>query len=303
MKAIKYKLGKVSITVDKNPWDIEKAYDKLTIVHDIGTDTVYLSRKPVPRGASLADKEYWMKLGINGSTSSIVIAQAFGDRENIGISQKVLTAAKQAIEESIAVLVGRVDNTYTKEEVYNKEETYSQNQLNNMITTIDSEIIIVDELPEVGTPHDVYRVIGTTSYSEWSWDGEQWQKLAETETGVDEVPTENSNNFVKSGGVFGAVDAITDKYIPTSNTVVSIYPNHLYDFGEVNSLTITFNPGTSGRLNEYKFRFRCPSMVDTLLNLPANITWMPEKLEPKAGYTYEVSIVDNLGIYGEWEAN
>lgn len=62
MKLIKQFLGKVSVTVDKNDWSINKAYDRLTIVgtSDANDYTVtYISRKPVPKGTALSNTEYW----------------------------------------------------------------------------------------------------------------------------------------------------------------------------------------------------------------------------------------------------
>ena len=55
------KLGKVSITV-------EKEYNKLVIVENQKTNTTYISRKPVPVGVDITDREYWTPIW--GSSSS-----------------------------------------------------------------------------------------------------------------------------------------------------------------------------------------------------------------------------------------
>lgn len=54
------KLGKVSITVEKGYWDINKDYDKLTVVEKEGIFGTFISRKPVPAGTVLTDREYWI---------------------------------------------------------------------------------------------------------------------------------------------------------------------------------------------------------------------------------------------------
>lgn len=54
------KLGKVSITVEEGYWDINKDYDKLTVVEKEGTFGTFISRKPVPAGTVLTDREYWI---------------------------------------------------------------------------------------------------------------------------------------------------------------------------------------------------------------------------------------------------
>jgi hypothetical protein len=51
------------------------------------------------------------------------------------------------------------------------------------------------------------------------------------------------------------------------------------------------------------FQFTCPSSAATTLTLPVTIRWAnDDELEPEAGYTYQVSIVDNLAVYAGWEA-
>lgn len=54
------KLGKVAVTVEKDYWDINKDYDKLTIVYVEKEYATYISRKPVPAGTVLTDKNYWI---------------------------------------------------------------------------------------------------------------------------------------------------------------------------------------------------------------------------------------------------
>lgn len=53
-------LGKVSITVEEDYWDINKDYDKLTVVEKEGIFGTFISRKPVPAGTVLTDREYWI---------------------------------------------------------------------------------------------------------------------------------------------------------------------------------------------------------------------------------------------------
>lgn len=53
-------LGKVAITVDNNYWDINKDYDKLVIVEVKDKFSTYLSRKPVPSGTEITNREYWI---------------------------------------------------------------------------------------------------------------------------------------------------------------------------------------------------------------------------------------------------
>ena len=60
MKTNKVNLGKVSVTIAKEPWDINKDYDRLTIVEVENAYCTYISRKPVPSGTAIENTEYWM---------------------------------------------------------------------------------------------------------------------------------------------------------------------------------------------------------------------------------------------------
>ena len=60
MKTFKQNLGKVSITIDKNPWDDSKCYDRLVVVRPEGEFKTYISRKPVPEGVALSNIDYWL---------------------------------------------------------------------------------------------------------------------------------------------------------------------------------------------------------------------------------------------------
>lgn len=60
MEVIKENLGKVAITVEKDYWTNTKAYDRLVIVELKGALRTFISRKPVPAGASIYDREYWI---------------------------------------------------------------------------------------------------------------------------------------------------------------------------------------------------------------------------------------------------
>lgn len=60
MESIIKKLGKTSVTVEKDYHNSKKEYNKLTIVEEKGTFKTYLSRKPVPVGIALTNREYWI---------------------------------------------------------------------------------------------------------------------------------------------------------------------------------------------------------------------------------------------------
>lgn len=60
MQLVIDKLGKVAVTVEESYWNIDKDYDKLTIVEKEGIFGTYISRKPVPAGTELTNRLYWI---------------------------------------------------------------------------------------------------------------------------------------------------------------------------------------------------------------------------------------------------
>ena len=86
MESIIKKLGKTSITVEKDYHSSKKEYNKLTIVEEQGAFKTYLSRKPVPVGIELTNREYWIPF--SGVLESIVFdyikfKQEYGSGERL----------------------------------------------------------------------------------------------------------------------------------------------------------------------------------------------------------------------------
>lgn len=79
------RLGKVSITVEKDYWDGTKCYDKLVIVEK-ENECAFLSRKPVPAGTPITDREYWIKIGFNTSGGGINVTTTFNP-SNVNINE------------------------------------------------------------------------------------------------------------------------------------------------------------------------------------------------------------------------
>lgn len=84
----------------------------------------------------------------------------------------------------------------------------------------------------------------------------------------------------------------------TSNAA-EIQPNVLNIWGEVAELTITLaTPTDESIVNEYMIQFTSGDIA-TQLTLPDTITWMSEPtINPNA--TYQISIINNLAVIGEF---
>ena len=107
MKSQIEKLGKVSITVEQDYWNINNSYDKLVVVERESTHTCYLSRKPVHPGVSIDNREYWVKFS-KYPDIPYEIVQELGDSYELAVSQRTITANFASLQEQINQIV---DNT------------------------------------------------------------------------------------------------------------------------------------------------------------------------------------------------
>lgn len=95
----------------------------------------------------------------------------------------------------------------------------------------------------------------------------------------------------------------TDVAIISESTEVkaSILPNELNKWGKIKSLTInSFQGAQEGHVNEYMLEFTV-SGDNFTLTLPEGVRWASEPTW-EDGYTYQVSIVNNLAVFAGWEA-
>ena len=80
----------------------------------------------------------------------------------------------------------------------------------------------------------------------------------------------------------------------------SILPNELNKWGKIKSLTInSFQGAQEGYVNEYMLEFTV-SGDNFTLTLPEGVRWAEEPTWEN-GYTYQVSIVNNLAVFAGWE--
>lgn len=75
----------------------------------------------------------------------------------------------------------------------------------------------------------------------------------------------------------------------------TLEPNTNYSFGESATLTLEFAEGDAAKVNEYTFTF-ISGETPTVLTLPSSVQWANE-LTVEANKRYEISIVDNIGLW------
>ena len=149
---------------------------------------------------------------------------------------------------------------------YLKSETYTKEEVNGMITTPEQGFVSVsansettaatDVLPATGEADTIYRVANwdgsqydTSVYSEYSWNTSTntYIKLSTKQVGIDDEPTEGSNNLVKSGGVLESINNIgKEALIPALMEPTNTENGYLKDDGSVvesafNDVVKTYN--------------------------------------------------------------
>lgn len=89
--------------------------------------------------------------------------------------------------------------------------------------------------------------------------------------------------------VTGSVDA---------DNAVTLDPNKFYVFGEEAEIDVSFAAVTEGQVNEYHFSF-VSGTTPTVLSLPVDVV-MPDSFSVEADKTYEVSVINNKGVFASW---
>ena len=82
------------------------------------------------------------------------------------------------------------------------------------------------------------------------------------------------------------------------SNAVTLDPNKFYVFGEEAEIDVSFAAGTEGQVNEYHFSFESGS-TPTVLSLPVDVV-MPDSSSVEASKTYEISVINNKGLFVSW---
>ena len=101
---------------------------------------------------------------------------------------------------------------------------------------------------------------------------------------------------IEGGGGSAEISIITHT---SSETTVTINPGEYHVWPEMSALTISLGtPSDPTILNEYMFEFESGSTATNLL-LPSSVVWdeLIGDLTPKASKIYQVSIVNNIGVW------
>lgn len=144
-----------------------------------------------------------------------------GDSINSRISDAVAkeTTRAQNIESTLQI---NIDTEIVRAQTAEKQLITLYNNLQQ------SQPIPVTELPAIGEEGKIYRLTGSTSYSDYMWNNSQFIKMATYNNAIDNEPIIESENLVNSGGVFTAIEAEKNRAKAAEQAIifdVSVYNN------------------------------------------------------------------------------
>lgn len=117
-------LGKVSVTVEKDYHNINKCYDKLTIVEEENEFRTYISRKPVPNGIELTNRNYWIPfsslerqivIDYNKFKNDVLFASAFHEKLDPTLPEGV-AIIKQLFDKDNNLIIPKVSEEAVSDE-------------------------------------------------------------------------------------------------------------------------------------------------------------------------------------------
>ena len=219
---------------------------------------------------------------IDSHTANTVVHVTQADKNNWNSKQ---AAGDYATNTKVNQVDTKVDNVNLRVTNLSADTRDNINDLNGAITNIGSRVTSVE--------NNV-----TNNYLSTS------QATATYLTKADAANTyQTKNNYVTNVQLSEQLNDYVRKNDPQvinqTETTVEIQPNVLNVWGEVASLTITFAEGAANQYNEYMIQFESGSAATTL-TLPNTVEWLTDAAI-EANTTYQISIVNNLGIMEGWQ--
>lgn len=122
---------------------------------------------------------------------------------------------------------------------------------------------------------------------------------------IDSALSSTSTNPVQNKVVTGAIDELKTKVVSQTASEVTIQPNVMNVWGDVTSLKITKGTEISGIVNNFMIRFTIAGEGTPDIQFDwgkEKIQWYGgNEIEFINGNTYEISIVNNIALWAEFE--
>lgn len=215
---------------------------------------------------------------IDNHAANTVIHVTQADKDNWNSKQEsgdyATNTDLQQVSEAINNTNYRLNNYYTKEQTDSKINVAIENvngNIERVETKLDNNFVTKNELQS------------------------------------DFITKETASNTYQTKGEYTTVNYVNNNFqrktepviIEQTETTVEIQPNVLNVWGEVEELEISFAEADPTKYNEYMIQFYSGAIATTL-TLPSSVQWL---IEPSINSytTYQISIVNNLGIMEGWK--
>lgn len=264
------------------------------------SDEIYIGTE-----APTGDEVVWIDTDENPTYSELAVTEAPKDGKQYarqdGAWSEVSGGSTQYLD--LSMFTGETGGTLSEEDYQKVVKAYEDRVITGfkegvytsiLIMNIDGSYQITVQVPNAGAKRIYLSMIIIVINSDKTYTQEVYPLIFDQSGSGTKALTDNgqyaefaSPTKMEDGGT----GAITKE----------LQPNTFYKFGECSSLTITLAAEKPGILNEYMFEFSCsPSIATTFNNIPGVVWQNGEPLVPEAGYKYQVSIVNNMGVYGKF---
>lgn len=219
---------------------------------------------------------------IDSHTANTTVHVTQADKNNWNSKQ---AAGDYATNTKVNQVDAKVDNVNLRVTNLSADTRDNINDLNGAITNIGSRVTSVENTVN----NDCLSIYeATATYLTKSDAANTYQTKNNYVTNVQ--LSEQLNDYVRKND---------PQVIEQTETTVEIQPNVLNVWGTVASLTITLAEADPTKYNEYMIQFESGASPTTL-TLPNTVSWLTDAAI-EANTTYQISIVNNLGIMEGWE--
>lgn len=219
---------------------------------------------------------------IDSHTANTVVHVTQADKNNWNSKQ---TAGDYATNTKVNQVDAKVDNVNLRVTNLSADTRDNINDLNGAITNIGSRVTSVENTVN----NDCLSTAqAAATYLTKADAANTYQTKNNYVTNVQ--LSEQLNNYVRKND---------PQVIEQTETTVEIQPNVLNVWGTVATLTITLAEADPTKYNEYMIQFESGASPTTL-TLPNTVSWLTEA-SIEANTTYQISIVNNLGIMEGWQ--
>lgn len=150
-------LARVVPVWEKDEWSIGKAYGPLSVVKAPGTDTLYISKVPVPCGIELGDPKYWSVYNDNKVASEAkeiaeeARAEAAGAVSAADAASRAVVAEAEARENADSAITTELNAKIMQEqEARETADTAINEEVSRLSSNSDALSARVDELEQNG---------------------------------------------------------------------------------------------------------------------------------------------------------